>query len=74
MLIPIRLFTLPSPLRSDPPLVGASVRKSCTARVDLKPPGENGYLFCESYLTYNHAVLRSDKMLWCYNKRWFLID
>lgn len=63
VLIPIRLFTLPAPLRTDPPLVGASVHKSCTARVDLQPPGENGYLFCESYLTYNHAASRSDKIL-----------
>lgn len=30
MLIPIRLFTLPSPLRTAPLLTGASVRKGCT--------------------------------------------
>lgn len=37
MLIPIRLFTLPSPLRAAPLLEGASVRKNCTDASGLYP-------------------------------------
>lgn len=42
MLIPIRLFTLPSPLRDAPLLTGASVRKSCTDTSGLHTSWKNG--------------------------------